>query len=409
MIQKLSPLPEKCTGGSYRCPRPFKVDRPEYERILTAPDGHIHFLPTGDEAYMNQIDAQHWINQNWLDNLNLEVPTTTDEFYEVLKAFKEQDANGNGDPDDEIPFTFNGVWTWATGLFNMFGSFGVVENSNHAFVVDGTVHFAPEEEGYYEALKYFNKLYSEGLIDPEVFTQSADQYNSRGDGKDIYGSLIGYRASSVLSNDELENYTGVLPLVGPNGDQMIYTNEITQLTGWQITTACENPEAFVRLYDYINSTTEMVFRWNRGKEGVNWAWTEVDGEQRIQPALTVDPNMDPPSTRDDVAIMDAALYTLHREEALADNSSTPSTKIKFDLITVSLPYAVSGIPSGLDTVENTQEKALMLADIDTYLEKFIADSIMNGIDDAKWQEHLTTLQDLKADEYKQLLQDYMDR
>ena len=30
-------------------------------------------------------------------------PTTIDEYYEVLKAFKEQDANGNGDPDDEIP------------------------------------------------------------------------------------------------------------------------------------------------------------------------------------------------------------------------------------------------------------------------------------------------------------------
>lgn len=43
------------------------------------------------------------INKQWLDNLKLEVPATTDELYTVLKAFKEQDANGNGDSKDEIP------------------------------------------------------------------------------------------------------------------------------------------------------------------------------------------------------------------------------------------------------------------------------------------------------------------
>ena len=46
-----------------------------------------------------------WINTQWLDNLGLEMPTTTEEFYQVMKAFKEQDANGNGDLNDEIPLS----------------------------------------------------------------------------------------------------------------------------------------------------------------------------------------------------------------------------------------------------------------------------------------------------------------
>ena len=33
------------------------------------------------------------------------MPTTTEELREVLRAFKEQDANGNGDPNDEIPLS----------------------------------------------------------------------------------------------------------------------------------------------------------------------------------------------------------------------------------------------------------------------------------------------------------------
>ena len=46
-----------------------------------------------------------WINKAWLDRVGMEVPQTTEEFKEVLRAFKEQDANGNGDPNDEIPLS----------------------------------------------------------------------------------------------------------------------------------------------------------------------------------------------------------------------------------------------------------------------------------------------------------------
>lgn len=50
----------------------------------------------------------------------------------------------------------------------------------------------------------------------------------------------------------------------------------------------------------------------------------------------------------------------------------------------------------------------MLTDIDTYLKKFIADSVINGIDEAKWQKHLKTLENLKVDEYTQLCQELVD-
>ena len=50
--------------------------------------------------------TRSFINKQWLDNLGLSMPTSIDEYYDVLVAFKEQDANGNGDPDDEIPLLF---------------------------------------------------------------------------------------------------------------------------------------------------------------------------------------------------------------------------------------------------------------------------------------------------------------
>ncbi|MCI8623836.1 MAG: extracellular solute-binding protein [Provencibacterium sp.] len=386
-------------------------DRPEYRNILTAPDGKIHFLPGGDEAYMNQIDQQLWINRNWLEAVGADVPTTTDEFYNVLKLFKEKDPNGNGQAD-EIPLTFNGIWDWATGLGNLFGSFNTLETTQHIYVRDGKAVFAPAEAGYYEALKYFNKLYSEGLIDPEAFTQSLDQYNSRGKGKDIFGALMAYRAHYVLGAEHKENYVGVAPLKGPDGTQLIRANYINQMTGVQITSACKQPEVLVRWYDYINSSTEMALRWGRGLENVNWKRVTIDGKEMFGINLPVPADTNPPIERADTSFsgQTPALWMLHRDEVRSViDPDNPAPDLKRDLIEASMPFALYGMPTGLDTVDNTQKKALLLTDIDTYLKKFVADSIMNGIDDTKWEAHLKTLSDLKTEEYTQLNQEFLDR
>ena len=58
-----------------------------YPDSLKAPDGKIRTLPCGDEVVQNIIDSQLWINTEWLDKLGLEMPTTTEEFKEVLKVF----------------------------------------------------------------------------------------------------------------------------------------------------------------------------------------------------------------------------------------------------------------------------------------------------------------------------------
>lgn len=78
-------------------------ENPAYAKYITAPDGNIYGLtrlvPQEQAGRLNRV----FINGEWLKNVGMEVPQTVDEFYNVLKAFKEQDANGNGDPNDEIP------------------------------------------------------------------------------------------------------------------------------------------------------------------------------------------------------------------------------------------------------------------------------------------------------------------
>lgn len=69
--------------------------------IVTWPDGSIRSLMTGPQtSYENDAEGIMFMNKEWLDKVGMDVPTTTEEFYNVLKAFKEQDANGNGVADE---------------------------------------------------------------------------------------------------------------------------------------------------------------------------------------------------------------------------------------------------------------------------------------------------------------------
>ena len=66
---------------------------PDLREYITAPDGHIYALPNVDGTLNTQYPQKMWINYKWLDELELEMPATTQELYEVLWAFLEEDAN----------------------------------------------------------------------------------------------------------------------------------------------------------------------------------------------------------------------------------------------------------------------------------------------------------------------------
>ncbi len=77
-------------------------EMPEVKGAITAPGNKIYSLPYINECYHCSLDYKMYVYKPWLDKLGLKEPTTTEEFYQMLKAFKEKDPNGNGKAD-EIP------------------------------------------------------------------------------------------------------------------------------------------------------------------------------------------------------------------------------------------------------------------------------------------------------------------
>ena len=99
------------------------------------PEGDILRIPT--IAY-NVQHVSNWANirRDWLDALNLESPTTTEEFRTVLRAFQQNDMNGNGKADE--------VFIAGYGQLNNVLSEALLVRHGMAGFIDAAVYRAPE-------------------------------------------------------------------------------------------------------------------------------------------------------------------------------------------------------------------------------------------------------------------------
>ena len=250
---------------------------------ITAPDGNIYGLPQVNECYHCMFSQKLWINRFWLDNLGLEMPTTTDEFYEVLKAFKEKDPNGNGIAD-EIPLS-GAVDNWHTNIdgfimnaFTYNNSEGFTFSPTDArLMVDGKGKvWAPYvTEEWRDGLRYLNKLYREGLVDPSAMTQQQTELQTLGEHPDV--QILGAVASgwfgvfTSLEGENMKAYAALPPLKGPRGFQASAYYPYSFSHGeFVITDASENPAAALRYADDLYSLDNALRYIEAGRPGVEW-------------------------------------------------------------------------------------------------------------------------------------------
>ncbi|OMF74201.1 extracellular solute-binding protein [Paenibacillus glucanolyticus] len=135
----------------------------------TAVDGKIYALyrevPLSRQGIIYRKD--------WADKLGLSAPTHIDEFYNMLKQFKENDPDGNG-KDDTIPLTDRNDLIY--GAFKTISSW--LGTPNNWGEKDGKL--APEFmfPEYMETMNFFKKLHQEGLINQDFpVTSKTDQQN----------------------------------------------------------------------------------------------------------------------------------------------------------------------------------------------------------------------------------------
>jgi putative aldouronate transport system substrate-binding protein len=262
---------------------------PQTKDTFSLADGKMYSLPHINDCYHCSLSQKAWIYQPWLDALDLDMPTTTDELEQVLIAFKDQDPNGNGKAD-EIPWSGAQTGSWHAAL-DQFIMNAFVYNSglgtvNHMYVEDGKVKMAYAEPGWKEGILYLNKLYNQGLIDPEVFTNDMTKHKGLGEYPDTAvmgftqagwpGMFIDWMAGE---SNRWQDYVPVPPLKGPSGlQQSPMTPYGFGGTGAAlITKDCKNPEAAYRLIDLMYSY-EATMRSVYGRPGFEWEESKEGAE-----------------------------------------------------------------------------------------------------------------------------------
>lgn len=242
---------------------------------ITSPDGGIYGVPRIQVSPSNETKYKMWVNEAWLKNLNLEVPTTTDAFYEMLKAFKEQDANGDGDATNEIPFITSTGWggTATKFLTNAF----VFEGDGDMFLLkDGHVSVSYIQDGWFDSVEYLKKLCDEGLLAKESFTYSnTDLLAVAGTDEDVVGVMTNSSLAFMGAGDDPYRlrYICIAPLTGPDGVKYTAYSQSATNSQWHVTTYAENPELCFRVGD-AQFTEEFFLAGRFGVENENWMTSE---------------------------------------------------------------------------------------------------------------------------------------
>lgn len=217
---------------------------------VTASDGHIYLMPAYNGTPRDMLaNIFQEINGEWLEAIGMEAPDTLDEFYDMLVAFKTQDPNGNGE-EDEIPWSF----VWDNGAYNMvLGAFGFV-NGRHD-VIDGQYVYVPAQENYRHYVEFMAKLYAEGLLDAEVFTQTNEQYVAK-----MQEMIVGFTPNNHYGTIGLENYLKTVnckPLTSEYNDTPMHPGNQPEVPtyGMCITNKATEEEAIaaIKLLDYLYS------------------------------------------------------------------------------------------------------------------------------------------------------------
>lgn len=263
---------------------------PDYKAYHTTESGAIYSLANLSIYPGQRVQPLVYLNKIWMNNLGLDYPETVEELYTVLKAFKEQDANGNGDPNDEISISFD-TSAGARLEHVLRAAFGIYTSElDLMYQIDdaGKVYLAETTEEFKNYLTFMHRLYAEGLLDETTFIQTVAERrekiinNQVGMFSDWGGLSAGTCGENVpsaydtwawvngFSSEKYEKAYAGWPLVNAGAKIMVSAKT-------------KHPEAICKMLDYMY-TDDYVTLYDYGVEGQTFEYITTESGAKI-PAI----------------------------------------------------------------------------------------------------------------------------
>ncbi|GAA3407496.1 ABC transporter substrate-binding protein [Paenibacillus hodogayensis] len=382
----------------------YLQDNPEMKKAITLDDGTIYAMPflTPDQEAASFLGPI--IRKDWLDKAKLQSPTTIDEWYTALKAFKATDMNGNG-KNDEIPLLLDQgyleAWSSAWGVGTSF------------YLDNGKVKYGPTQPVFKEFLKTMNQWYAEKLIDNDYLVTDGKLRDSKVTSQQL-GALVGYVGSGIgkymdamTPNDPNFELVGAPFPVLKAGDKNNFgmSNLPFIGSGAAITTASKNPEQIIKWLDYAYSR-EGSLLFNFGTEGVSYKME--NGKPKFTDTILKNP--------DKLSISQALakfavsngqgpfVYDSGVGSQVAARPQQAAAKKAWGLAT-----GTGRLPGVTLTVEEGAKFDTIMGDVNTYYKEMINKFIMGIEKTDKFDEYVKKIQSMNIDEAVKIQQAALDR
>ena len=318
------------------------------------------------------IETGPYVRQDVLDELNMDMPVTYDDYYELLKAFKSEYGGS-------APFAglgSNGLimgGNYLTAGFGVAACIGINSSTLPFYVVDNEVKFGPTQDEFLSYLTMMNSWYSEGLIDPDFASSDnagwASRLVSSGDTVFWYAQL----ANMPAYNEEMTGIDGI-NVVG-SYDPVLEEGSVNHFRPYQtgtsfnsisISTACENIELACHWLDYwFSEEGSQLGTW--GVEGQGYDISS-DGKKIISENVLHNPDGIPMGIAN-------TKYTLNRDVYYKDGTRDDQlyTQAQLDAMerwsAADIAYTFPSMASM--TIDESEEYGLLISDVKTYLDECI--------------------------------------
>ncbi|QKS48926.1 extracellular solute-binding protein (plasmid) [Paenibacillus cellulosilyticus] len=377
---------------------------PEIKSSITAPDGHIYALPAIVTLGSGRTD-KFWINQTWLNKLGLKAPETTDELLNVLRAFRDNDPNGNGEKD-EIPLSARRKDKDIVGnsIINQFiGSWGLDQQMGYDLNINNDkVDIWFDNPEFKELLQFVNQLYTENLLDHEVFTQTEAQYIAK-----MGSGNLGFFANQANDpfTSKKDDYVGIAPVAGPNGDRKAFGKPVARDFGaFAITSVNKNPEATIRWIDYFYGDEGSIF-FRYGIEGQTYN-LQSDGKPEYTDEILTD------SRGTGTTIGQFSPWpgggAPHLISELNSSAINPKeVQAAQEALEPYLPKEIYGAP--IFDEKTSKEVNTLRQDIDIYVLENSSKFITGALSFDKWDDYVKTLEKMNLGQLEKIYQEAYDK
>lgn len=238
-------------------------------------NGQIYALPTIRVDTNLEVGATPNIRVDLVEELGMEIPTTWDELYEVLKAFKEAYP-------DSVPWGSRGEYnllrSYTSCVSSMGADYNLYQDEN------GEWKLGRLEEEYKGVLEFLNKCYNEGILDNEYIITSAQDWKSGlASGKYLFyfdnPTFINSFNTTLQETNPDARIEPIPHLANAEGEVRSYGFADHTFNTFGISPDVENPELAIQFFDWLYSD-EGALVMNYGIEGQEYEI--VDGEPQFK-------------------------------------------------------------------------------------------------------------------------------